>query len=55
MQCYQENEYACNTSKIDFRIFFEVKNIISHWHLFLQGIFPASYIHLKPCKIDNEG
>ncbi|XP_066992689.2 dedicator of cytokinesis protein 3 [Anabrus simplex] len=21
----------------------------------IKGIFPASYIHLKPCKIDNEG
>lgn len=21
----------------------------------VKGIFPSSYVHLKPCKIDNEG
>lgn len=21
----------------------------------VKGIFPSSYIHLKPCKIENEG
>ena len=47
--------YSCarDTLEMLFKFFFSI-NIIYH-HLFLQGIFPASYIYLKPCRIDNEG
>lgn len=39
-----------------FQFWFSFSILIGTNHIFiLQGIFPCSYVHLKPCKLENEG